>query len=582
MKLARLVVFFLLILACYRASVLAEKTKTEQDTLFAASDSSVIAEITGEEFQSYQSEFFPLSLAEMGRQSAPTWRGMPPGYMDYTFENMQLILPLWGYWDNQFIPMEIIQNRQAVPYNLKYRLSPVPVKLTDKPISRVAYTQDFQFGLSYVDANLKQYFTPKSYFRLGGNNLVRNGSSFNFTKIQVNTYRGQIHHQFSKKLSADLWYWQLRHRFRITPFPLVDVIRKVHRVGQLLWVNLKYQPDSTQYFNLMPYGNKWGEQYRTQSFSEQRKIQIYAAGIKLNYNKKFEKNKLRILTDVKRNQITKALHLEEKGQWESKLKIELQRKWGNINVNLAAGYHAMQEVGNAAILEGRLGWKLPIGVVSSFQISQAPQNIPLAPLFWKDDSITQIVNSEVPLRQGISFNLKNSRQNAFYFSIKPFYHQFKNKWSYLPDESRFAQKSIDNAGITTIFDTQLLWFHLNNEFTYSSNYQESFIPQINNVTKINLPISLFDNALKLDGYAIYHYIGNWRMLSYDYLTNQYVKTNLDAGGYHLLDFKVLAHVKKATIFLIWENTLSEDYAIVDGFNEFFRLFRFGIYWTFFN
>ena len=123
---------------------------------------------------------------------------------------------------------------------------------------------------------------------------------------------------------------------------------------------------------------------------------------------------------------------------------------------------------------------------------------------------------------------------------------------------------------------------ISDEATYSTNAGKSMMPEINNVLKIGIPLSIFHRALKLRGYGIYHFIGNWQQVDFYPLVNQYVTTDLGKANYHLLDFKILANVKAATLFFVWENTLSQDYAIVEGYYEVYRQFRFGIYWTLFD
>jgi hypothetical protein len=81
---------------------------------------------------------------------------------------------------------------------------------------------------------------------------------------------------------------------------------------------------------------------------------------------------------------------------------------------------------------------------------------------------------------------------------------------------------------------------------------------------------------------VYHYIGKWDLLDYDPFVNQYYRTDVNSGKFHILDFKLLAHVKSATIFFVWENSLSQDYEFISNYTEFFRIFRLGVYWTFFN
>lgn len=561
---------------------IAQTNEVVKDSIYAATDSQAIAELTVEEMQFYRSDYFPLSLAERGRQSATAWRGMPPGFLDYRFQNMSLVHPLWGYWDNQLLPIEIIRRRDLQPSNLQYRLVPAAVTTRSQPVSRVAYSQDFQFGLSYLDINLTRFYRKNSYVRLGGNNFVRNGSLQPYTKIQVNTYRGQIHHQFSSNLSIDLWYWQLRHRFRISSFPILEQIKKVHRVGQLLWVNANFLPDSSNRLVFTPFAHQWEDNYRPGDESDQRKMKMFSLGSNIEYTSQLGWGRIKVSSQVIRHRITQSFHLENTGQWEGRLHFQLRKDWSAWWIKAGSGYHSYQEVGNSPELNFSVGWNGPFGWKQQFAAVNKPHNVPLAALYWNTQNITGVRNPRVPLRQSFNYRLEIPLFAGTRLALEPFFNRFYNAWSYDPAKSRFLQKDYDNPGVSLNCSTNILWFHFDNKTTYSHNYESVFAPRINNVLKGDLAFSLFDRALKLHGYAIYHFIGQWRRPDFHPLTNQYFRTGLEAGNYHILDFKVLAHIKTATLFFVWENALSQDYALVDDYREVFRVFRFGIYWTLFN
>ncbi len=549
---------------------------------YSATDSLGIAELTLEEMQLYQSEFLPLSLAEKGRQSVTAWRGMPPGYLDYEFEHVPLTMPLWGYWDNQLLPIEFIRQRRMETHSLNYYLIPKNINVGLKPVTRIAYSQDIQFGLSYIDINFHQFYRSKSFFHLSGNNFLRTGSAASFTEINVNTYRGQIHHQFSEKLNIDLWYWQVRHSFYLSPFPVVREIEHIHRIGQVLWLNIHYLPDSTSSVILTPYGYKWGDRYRNQDYSIQRKTEMYSLGLKLQYQKRIESGNIEIVTNLVRHKITKAFVYSLEDQWDGKFNIKSDYRWRFLIIKLTAGYRFIQGVGKAPNLNFGLGWQMPLEIYSELAFASKPQNLPLSSLFWNGYSINPLNDPQVPIRQGAEWRLEYSPWQETKVMIAPYYYRFQNAWGYDPILSNFIQKKYDNSGIMASIQTRLIFLGMENQITYNANYQGSFIPQFRNVFKINLPLSLFKGALKLDSYLIYHFIGKWSQLDYDPFVNHYLRTDNEDGNFHIVDAKILAHVKTATLFFVWDNLLSQDYAIVNGYQEVYRMFRFGIYWTLFD
>ena len=65
----------------------------------------------------------------------------------------------------------------------------------------------------------------------------------------------------------------------------------------------------------------------------------------------------------------------------------------------------------------------------------------------------------------------------------------------------------ENSGISASIQKKLIFLYIDEQLSYNTKYRRSFTPQIRNVLKMNIPLTLFKGALKLDPYLIYHYIG---------------------------------------------------------------------------
>jgi hypothetical protein len=548
--------------------------------VYAATDSQAIAELSAQEMQFLRADFFPLSLAEKGRQSAPTWRGMPPGYLDTEFGWVPLVNPLWGYWDNQLVPIEIISQNTVDQVDFTYNLVPLPVSQQVTPVTRIAYAQDFQFGLSYLDGTLTRFYRKNSYFRLGGKNFIQNGSAGEYSKIQVNTYRVQFHHQFSKKFNVDLWYLQLRHKFALSPFPVVSELQKFHRIGQVLWLNLHYNPDSTQGLVITPYGYKWGDRFATPGYIQQRKTELYSLGLKLDYYRMSRLGSVKFEGNAIRHKITRAFVFRKKSQYDGQFALSLHKGSADLWLTIRAGYRLVPDVGGAPELGASWGWKPEKYLESVLSLYQRPQTLPLSTRFWTGYSVTALSGPKLPVRRGISWKLKLTAAPALQLDVEPYYNKFSDAWTYRPSDQYFIQRNFDNTGILCHAGLNLWFFDIRNQFTY--NFEKSYIPEFNNILSVRLPITLFGGALKLENYGIYHYIKKWYRVDFDPLVNQYYQADQTIDYLYLLDAKILAHIKTATLFFVWENLLSQDYALVDGYSEVYRLFRFGIYWTLFD
>ncbi len=573
MKITGLLLFFVILSGF---SVLPARAQE----VYAASDSQAVVELTAEEMQFYRADFFPLSLAEKGRQSAPTWRGMPPGFLDTRFEWVPLVNPLWGYWDNQLVPIEIISQGKVDQTDLTYQLIPLAVTEQGTPVTRIAYAQDFQFGMSYLDGTLTRFYRKNSYFRLGGKNFIRNGSAGSYSKFHVNTYRVQFHHQFSGKISADLWYWQLRHKFALSPFPVVSELQQFHRIGQVFWLNLHFDPDSTQNLVITPYGYKWGDRFHTENYTQQRKTELYSSGLKANYKRVTRFGTFGLDGNAIRHKITRAFVFRKKEQYDGQIAASLQTGTSNIWLDMRLGYRFVPDVGSAPELAASWGWEPLHNLKSVLSLYQKPQSLPLSVLYWTGYFVTALSDPKLPIRQGFSWKVRLSSIPGLQIGLEPYYNVFSNAWTYRTADQQFIQQNFDNTGILCDAGIKFWVFDIHDEFTY--NFEKSYIPEINNIIKVRLPITLFGGALKLENYGIYHFIRKWYRVDFDPLVNQYYQSGQALDDLHLMDAKILAHIKTATLFFVWENLLSQDYALVDDYSEVYRLFRFGIYWTLFD
>jgi hypothetical protein len=260
----------------------------------------------------------------------------------------------------------------------------------------------------------------------------------------------------------------------------------------------------------------------------------------------------------------------------------VQIRRGNSWLEGGAGYHYTSYAGGNPELFFGWNWSPFTRFSSKASLYQKPQRIPVGPMNWQGFGVSSLRDPALPARRGISWQLQLKDISGWNFQFEPYYNQFSNAQSYRSADSTFIQKDFDNPGFTAGLDKNFWIFEMRNALSYNLNYDSAFIPQVKNVLTVNIPFSILKGALKLENYIIYQYIGPVQKFDYYPLVNQYAITSLEAGNYHIVDAKVLAHIKTATIYFIWENLVSQDYAIVDSYFEIYRLFRFGIYWTLYD
>ncbi len=550
------------------------------DSLYSATDQEAICEVTGEELLGFSGDFFPLSLAERARQSAASWRGMLPGFLDYEFDGIPLRNSLWGYWDNQFLPFEYARKRRVEPAFHRYRIHPLQLPFHKKPVTRIAYSQDFGFGMSYFDAEFRLHYTPTNFIRLGGGNYLRRGPYPDYTATQVNTYRAQFHHRFSERWTMDLWYLELRHRYDIVPWPYFTALQKVHRVGRLFWAHIHLVLAPHHRITITPILQPWFDQYWKERYTEQFKTTLLSGGLQGRYSGEFGRHHVGLFARVWQDRIRSSLHLREVTRHQAETHLHWQYDVGGWKFAGEAGLFSVQDVGSAflAAFRGSYRWRSLLEV--AVEAGEKPQALPLVAQYARGDSLRPLSSPRLPRRRSLQASLIFRWKSLLKFSLTPFYHQYLNAPFFRQEGSRFYQKDQENLGISSRAIVQLPILTLDNRSTYT--YYNQFSPLWNNVVMVKVPLELFNRALKLEGYAIYHAVYGWRPLGYTPLWNQFFTTGSSEETYHWLDFKILAHVKSATLFFVWANTLSWDYALVDNYWEFYRTFRLGVYWTLFN
>lgn len=536
----------------------------------------VIPNLTEEEFRFTQADFFPLSLAEKGRLSSAAFRGMPPGFFELSFKGIALENPVIGFWNEQWIPHWRIQQRRTSPFGFREELSSLPPG-GYKPETRVTY---FETNLSYLDIDFSEYVTKKSYIRLGGNNFLREGPyPFGFSRIHVNTYQAQAHLELFEGWSLDASYWQMRHRFNMTPEGLTTQSDRFRQIGHTAWFRLTGKISQRDSIMFAPNYTVADDDY-WQAGVRTREMWYEWGGGELGYFRKFSRgflgaqvNSRYVATHGKR-----IFHDQKEGDGGGLLMAGWRSRY--LNVEAQAGAYKHSELGerlqgalHAGIKFKRLG---RIGV----RLFSKPQAVPLAWRTVQHDSIPALRGEELIEKQGASFYGQMNYRNWLLLRVEPFTYRTQNYPVF--DDNSWEIKSIENYGVHFLAGLKLWQFRLQNDFTYNHNYEESFAPEVNNVSTAKSSLSLFKGALEFEGILIWHVLSYYRLMTFDRPLQQYRITGTQAGPFHLVDFKLQAHISRFTLFLVWENLLSEDYSIVDDNLTQFRVFRFGLHWLLFD
>lgn len=537
----------------------------------------VVPDLTEEEFRFYQSDFLPLSLAEKGRLSTSAFRGMPAGFYELRYHGIDFINPIIGFWNDQWIPHWRITSRRRDKFGLGETIDSSPPS-GYKPETKVVY---FQTGLSYLDIDFAQYLTKKNYIRLAGNNFLRDGPyPFNYSRIEINTYQAQTHIEFLDRWKLDLSYWQMRHRFYMIPEDILSITAdKFRQIGHVAWLRLAGKLSDRDSVVFTPGYTVVNDDYWKSGFPTRDMWYEWGSG-EVTYYRKSLKGFLGAQIYSRYMAIHGKRLFFDKKEGDGGALLLGEWNFGRLNLDLKAGGYKHSELGeqvqvafHAAVHSEPFG-KLGIRLFSK------PQTIPLTWRTIQHDSIPAFDGKTLMKKQGGSLYAETHLHNWLWMRVEPFIYRTQH-YPVLPD-STWKTQTIENYGIHFFAGLRLWRFWLQNDFTYNHNYAESFAPEVNNISSIKSSLSLFKGALRVEGILTGHILSYYRLLEFDRLLQDYRITADQVGPYYLSDFKLQIHFSHFTLFMVWEDLLSEDYAIVEGNLTQFRTFYFGLQWLLFN
>lgn len=535
--------------------------------------------LTEEEYRFYQADYLPLSLAQKGRLFSGAYRGMPAGFINFNFDEVHLDNPVVGFWDEQSTPHFRIQHRQFSPpgYREVFRSQPPG---TYKPETNVTY---FWSNMSNLDIDFAQYVNKKNYFRLSGNIFLRNGTEpSGYSEIQVNTYQAHFHFKLSERWTLDLHYWHLRHKFNMPPQDFLSFDKdKFKTITRLGWIRLHAQLSEKDSLVIIPTVSYNDDEYKQGNTPLRENLYVWG-GASVHYLRKIKPGTMGI-------QVAGRLFANEaKFNWFDRKESEGSALLtGNLHIGLlgvqfTAGGYRHSESGNKPMATLNVAFHSGLAGAVGVTAFSKPQPMPLLWRTVQRDTIPALQSKLLMEKQGGSFFYKKHFGDWFFFKVEPFAYRTTNYPFLPPGAKNWQMRDVENYGVNVLAGIKIWHFYLQNDFTYNHNYKEAFAPRWNNVGSVKTHFYMFKRALRLEGILVGHVLGNVHQLAFDRLLYQYLPGSAEVGPYYLLDFNFNAQIGPFTLYLVWENILSEDYSIIDGTLEQLRLFRIGVNWLLFD
>ncbi len=534
--------------------------------------------LTEEERLFYWSEYLPFSLAEKGRLSTGSWRGLPPEALSLQWDGMALENPITGFWNFQLLPRFRSQRSTwgIAPPVLRY----APFALATQPRTVLTHFLDFIMNLSLIDIDFTRQYSKNGQIWLGGHNFVRQGSEFNnYSQIQTTSYFGQFIHRLAKRWQLQGRYFQAHDDFNLAPeSPLGFTPAQLKERVIFSSLALVGQMTTRDSSGVRGFVRQFTDVYR-ENRVEQRRYLVNQQGLVLfsvwKHNRwQWEiQNRFSILegngnpfSPIKetRNRLTARafktsnhfLFLGEATAWYNSAYQLLPE--GRLRVDFSTNRLKF----TTHVFLHRYPHPLPYRTIQPGSFQPLEVNAP-ATLVGGDVGIQIYFSPHVTIR------------------FTGFTNQYSN-FAQVGLDSLWTLRDVTNHGATMGWRLEWRFIQFWGNATYNANWQNAFAPRWHGVGHIQIQFPLFKGALKIRGIGTLNYFGRFYPLKFYRLLRTFTPLAQSIGPYPLADFRLFASIKSLTLYFIWENMLSTDYQFVEGTKEYLRLFRLGVRWTLWN
>ncbi len=531
--------------------------------------------LTEEERLFYQSDYLPFSLAQKGRFSIGSWRGLPPGSAQIQFAEWEFWNPAFGTWNLQLTPRFRSWQTLGIPGGFRYQRLPFP----NRPRVILTHFLDFVMNLSLVDIDFTRQYAGGGRLWLGGHNFLRQGNEPNNTsQIQTTSYFGQLEHPLNPRWQLTAGYFQAHDDFLLPPenmFSFTTDQFKERTILSKLGISGGFTPgDSSGIFIT---GGEFTDAYRRNRSTIRRNVTRTYGTYLYSYWKFIGlhvgvQNRLEHI----RSSGTPLTPLRET---QNQFQVSIRKRGGAWTFVASGGMWYNSAYG--ILPEGNLG----IAVSTPLITVSARGSLRRQAHSTVYRSIAQgapVFRPHQPGTIGVGdVSLTFTPSSWATINITAFTGKYEHA-AYLTPDTTWQDLTFSNQGIKGKAQVQFPHIWASGEVTYNVNWQHAFAPRWHGVFHTGVRLSLFQGALRLRGIFTLNYFGRFYQLQFHRLLRAFTFTSQQQGPYPIADFRLMASIKTVTLYFVWENMLSTDYTFVSGTMETLRLFRLGVRWTLWN
>jgi hypothetical protein len=566
------------------------KSDTSRFTIYQSADEKRLIYKDMSDIFADQLLWTDFDLAEAGRPGYISSTNLYPHQTNFYYNNILMNESVQGMFNTQFIP---VNNTQAIEVDqvrgnrrnfAAGGAAEIDVTSSSEqfqePWTKILYKQG-SYGYSDLDVNLAIPFSPTLAVQLGGTNRYFDGTIPDAGFRGVN-YRGEITWQFSPVLYFRTQIFLNRIKAGMASF---DYSQKIFRSSNeenrddiffdMTWL----QNDSTgQRLHILLTHTFYWRKFRSIYSSYTFETKSIRYGVDANYNLFVGPTELllgagalfpQVLGDPFKDNPTFP-SFNAYARWRIPLTDQfilrtdaqaLQVKDLEPQVIPAAGLDYFISEKNFASFDISAGKRLPNATERFWDFDTLYGNIHLIP----EEYLT------------VQARYRYREENVWQLGFETGYHQINN-------EIIWQEPQFENSGARDFYylSTEAglkVW-----KFTigFGGKFAMADIhltPRESAWGSLHFQDSFLSRALIVDAYGTVLYQGGHQDIIYQSQLDRFYPGTEQTDAFFTLNWKIVATIHNAQIFLEMDNALSADYQVIFGYLNYLRLFRFGLNWV---
>lgn len=540
-----------------------------------------------------QPMWYVYNLMESGRPTYLSGINTYPHQTSFYYNNVLMNDPIHGMFNSQYIPVNYIRNVQlsSVGNNLQdYGVggtSGIHVtsssRHTKAPWSKILYKQG-NYGYSDLDLSFVHPASPDIAVQLGGINRVFDGLGNLYSNRHGTNYRGELTWQLKNNIYFSAQFFLNRERVGLTPLMgglSSPVFPKQIDLRDDYFINFTWLPTDTitQRLNLKLF-NTYSIRRLKDNYSQSyhNRYQFKRYGFDANYN--FKLGEFDFLAGGG------SLWNRVWGTGFNKQYFPIfYNTYGKLIIPLYAGISVKPQVqftfdknfnpqiSLSAMAQNSIDLKhhFSLGAARSTRYPNATElyfNFDSLsngnPNLLNEDHISGYINYKTKLFSDLELGMSgqyNLIMNEITFINETFSNNADRDYLVIAGGLRYSLWK---------FDAEIGGFE-----TFSDFY---LTPRRSGWLKLHFADIWLNKALGVDAYSTIQYWGHHNVIEYEPRIERFYAGQGIEDDYFIINWKIVVTVQDARIFFEMDNSLSEEYEVINHFAEFTQRWRFGVHW----